>query len=336
MERPQTSRLRALQQGLATGQPRNRTPTAAAPAALVEFGAPTRFNSRRSPIVSMHGVAASSEPLVTAAGLRVMMQGGNAADAAVAMAAAINMTEPCMTGIGGDCFCLFFDAKTGQVKGLNGSGRCAKALTLDVVAETIGYRYPERYRLPSPGERGIHHTVTVPGAAAGWCDTVAAFGSGKLDLLQVLTPGIELGEGGFPVHKLTARQWQGALALLRNAETAPGGTQHLKRGGDGKWRGPHEGEVWYNKNLARTFRTLAAEGKEGFYAGRVGQAIVDVLAGMGGVLSMEDLAEHCERGSTYPEPIKANYRGVDVWEIPPNGQVGLYSIVTFQYSSTTL
>ena len=141
------------------------------------------FNSRRSPVYGTHGMVASSQPLASMAGIEILKQGGNAADAAVAVAAALNMTEPCSTGIGGDAFCLYFDAKTKSVSGLNASGRAPAALNLEYLAgQGITLKLPPS----SP------HTVTVPGAAAGWVDVLEKYGS--MTMSDILAPAIKLGE----------------------------------------------------------------------------------------------------------------------------------------------
>ncbi|MBD3187185.1 gamma-glutamyltransferase, partial [Candidatus Bathyarchaeota archaeon] len=144
--------------------------------------------SRRSPVLSTRGIVASSQPLATQAGIEILMKGGNAADAAVACAAALNVTEPMSTGIGGDCFALFYDSTTGQVKGINGSGRAPRNLSMDVIIEEgiTGSRLPAT----SP------HAITVPGAVAGWVDTVNEFG--KLGMEEILSPAIRMARDGHP------------------------------------------------------------------------------------------------------------------------------------------
>jgi gamma-glutamyltranspeptidase/glutathione hydrolase len=232
------------------------------------------------------------------AGIEILKQGGNAADAAVAVAAALNMTEPCSTGIGGDAFCLYFDAKTKNISGLNASGRAPAALNLGYLAEQgITGRLPPT----SP------HTVTVPGAATGWVDTIEKYGS--MAMLDVLGPAIKLGEEGFPVSPITARSWNWGIPKLK---TGPHFNEMLING-----RAPCAGEIMKNVNLAKTFRTVAEHGKAGFYEGRIAEEIVKVLEPMGGVMTVDDLKAHY---STFPEPISANYKGLEVWEIPPNGQ----------------
>ena len=158
------------------------------------------FPSRRSVVHSANGIITCTQPLAAQAGQRILRAGGNAADAAVAVAAALNMTEPASTGIGGDMFCLFFDAKTKKVESMNGSGRSSGSGSLEQMRKDLGVK---------PGEPGIIptksvHAVTTPGAAAGWVDTIERFGSGKLSLEDILTPAIELGEEGFPVAELSS------------------------------------------------------------------------------------------------------------------------------------
>ena len=158
------------------------------------------FPSRRSVVHSTNGIIACTQPLAAQAGQRILQAGGNAADAAVAVAAALNMTEPSSTGIGGDMFCLFYNAKTKKVESMNGSGRSSGSGTLEQMRKDLGL---------SPGEPGTIpmtsvHAVTTPGAAAGWIDTVEKFGSGKLSMKDILTPAIALGEEGFPVGEFAS------------------------------------------------------------------------------------------------------------------------------------
>ena len=263
--------------------------------------APPAFNSRRSPVVARRGLVASSQPLASQAGLSILMAGGNAADAAVAVAAALNVTEPTSTGIGGDCFALYYEARTGQVSALNGSGRAPAALSVDLV---------EKQGLNQGGELPhFHaHTVTVPGACAGWCDLMARHGT--LPLAEVLAPAIRLAAYGFPVAPLTAHFW--AAGVERQLKHAPGG---LALTIDGRAPGP--GEIFRNPGLARTFRAIAEGGAPAYYTGDIARGIVEVVQAAGGVMSLDDLAAH---RSTWDEPLSTTYRGVRVWECPPNGQ----------------
>ena len=158
------------------------------------------FPSRRSVVHSANGMVSCTQPLAAQAGQRILRAGGNAADAAVAVAAAMNMTEPCSTGIGGDMFCLFYSSKTKKVESLNGSGRSAKASSLEQMRRESGLKDGESGGIPLTSV----HTVTTPGAAAGWVDTVEKFGSGKLTLEEILKPAIELGEEGYPISEVAA------------------------------------------------------------------------------------------------------------------------------------
>ena len=158
------------------------------------------FPSRRSVVHSTNGIVACTQPLAAEAGQRILRAGGNAADAAVAVAAALNMTEPSSTGIGGDMFCLFYDASAKKVHALNGSGRSAAKISLEGVRRDLGLKSGERGKIPMSSV----HAVTTPGAAAGWVDTIEKYGSGKLSMEQILMPAIELGEEGFPVSELSS------------------------------------------------------------------------------------------------------------------------------------
>ena len=257
------------------------------------------FNSRRSPVISKRGIVAASQPLAVAAGLTVLNNGGNAADAAVATAAALNVTEPTSTGIGGDCFALYYDAATRQISALNGSGRAPSSLTLErLQREGFGEELPPF----NP------YTITVPGACAGWCDLIDQHG--RLSMMDVLAPAIRLAEEGFPVAPVTAYFWQ--RGAQRQLSQAPGG---LELSIDG--RGPRAGEIFRNPGLARTFRKVAEGGKAAFYQGEIAEAIATIVQRAGGCLDLEDLAGHY---STWERPISVTYRGLRVWECPPNGQ----------------
>jgi gamma-glutamyltranspeptidase / glutathione hydrolase len=257
------------------------------------------FNSRRSPIYSTRGIVAASQPLAVAAGLEILAQGGNAADAAVATAAALNVTEPTSTGLGGDCFALFYAADTGQVSALNGSGRAPVALTLERLAR-------EGFEKSLPPYHA--HTITVPGACAGWCDLIERHGS--LPLSAILSPAIRLAEQGFPVSPLTALSWQrGAENQLSKAS----GGRELTIDG----RGPQPGEIFRNPGLSRTLQVIAEGGKNAFYQDKIAAAIARAVQAAGGCMTTDDLAAH---QSTWEQPISVSYRGLRIWECPPNGQ----------------
>ncbi|KDE83800.1 gamma-glutamyltransferase [Aspergillus oryzae 100-8] len=292
------------------------------------------FTSRRSTVHSTNGIVTCTQPLAAAAGQRILQQGGNAADAAIAVAAALNITEPSSTGIGGDMFCLFYDVKTKRVHSLNGSGRYPANATLEKIRKDLNVGPNDAGTIPMKSV----HAVTTPGAAAGWVDTIEKFGSGKLSLEQILLPAIELGENGFPVSELSSFFWREGEDLLRQA--SPNAHEMLKpdqKAKDGV-RSPLPGEILKNPTLAQTFRSLAANGKKGFYEGRVAEELVKVVQDLGGYLTLEDLKSHAEIGTQETEAISLKFtgqsiaekqtagtdgednQGVEIWEHPPNGQ----------------
>ncbi|OAQ61434.1 gamma-glutamyltransferase [Pochonia chlamydosporia 170] len=284
-----------------------------------------KFPSRRSVVHSTEGIVACTQPLAAKCGLDVLRAGGNAVDAAVAVAAGLNMTEPCSTGIGGDMFILFWDASSKQVKAMNGSGRAGAKSTLDAVRK--GLNLPDSKRGAEIPKTSAH-AVTVPGAAAGWIDAVERFGSGKVDMKRILASAIELGEKGFPVSEVAAHSWSVSEARIK--EASPNFAEMLKNdpNAEGGVRAPRAGEIMKNPTLAKTFRTLAEEGKKGFYEGRIAQELVKVVQSLGGLLELEDLKHHLEVGSEPVEPISLKFQGqgagsedgVELWEHPPNGQ----------------
>jgi gamma-glutamyltranspeptidase/glutathione hydrolase len=258
------------------------------------------FNSRRSPLISRFGMVSASQPLAAAAGVKILSHGGNAADAAVATAAALNVTEPGNTGLGGDAFVLYYDAKLRTVSALNGSGRAPAALSLErLQREGMGSQLPPFHA----------YTITVPGACAAWCDTLEHFGC--LPLAQVLAPAIELAQAGFPVAPYTALYWQKSASSGQLASAVNGKEMTI----DG--RGPLPGEIFHNPGLARSLSSIAYGGKQAFYQGAIARSIVAVIRKAGGCMSEEDLSEHT---STWVEPISTTYRGLRFWECPPNGQ----------------
>ncbi|XP_052820033.1 glutathione hydrolase-like YwrD proenzyme [Mya arenaria] len=265
---------------------------------------PVGFNSHRSVLVCKNGCVASSQYLASQVGIDILKQGGNAADAAVAVAAALNLTEPSSTGIGGDAFCLYYDSKTKKVHGLNGSGRAPGKLSLEVL-------HKEGYNVDNPLPVNHGHSVTVPGSAAAWCATIEKFGSGKLTVADILEPAICMAEEGFPVQKITAHSWAKGSWLLKDERNEHG--QDLLVDG----QPPRHGQIMKNKSLASTFREVATKGTAGFYEGRIAEEICKAVARFGGVMSMEDLKAHT---TTFEEPIRTDYKGHMVWEIPPNGQ----------------
>ncbi len=263
-----------------------------------------KFDSRRSPILSTRGLVATSQPLAVAAGLDILSKGGNAADAAIATAAALNVTEPTSTGLGGDAFALYYDAQTGEVTALNASGRAPQALTLELLNDQLLIDNSQ-LTIKDPYHP---HTVTVPGACAGWCDLIERHG--RLPLADILAPAIRLAEEGFPVSPITAHYW--ARGAANQLAKSPNGHELTING-----RAPRAGELFRNPGLARTLRLIAEGGKDAYYRGPIAEAIVSVLREAGGVMSLDDLATHT---STWDTPISTTYRGYRVWECPPNGQ----------------
>ena len=257
------------------------------------------FNSHRSPVFSRDGLVATSQPLAVAAGIKVLSMGGNAADAAIATAAALNVTEPTSTGLGGDCFALYFDNDKKQISALNGSGRAPSSLTIErLQKEGFGSGLPPFHP----------YTITVPGACAGWFDLIERYGT--LSMQSILEPAVELAESGFPVAPITAYFWK--RGAERQLSHAPGGEQLMING-----RAPDAGEVFMNPGLARTLKIISEQGKEGFYQGKIAGEIVNTVQKAGGCLEHIDLASH---QSTWEYPISVPYLDVRVWECPPNGQ----------------
>ncbi len=253
------------------------------------------FQSRRSMVTARRGMVAASNPLAAQAGLQILRQGGNAADAAVATSAMMNVTAPASCGIGGDCFALYFDAKTKTVTALNGSGRAPADLS---VADLAG-----QSAIPDHSP----HSVTVPGAVQGWYDLLQKHGN--MSLSDVLQDAIYYAREGFAVSPVFGGSWEASEAFLKRS---PNTENYLPDG-----NAPKAGDVVQLTDLARTLQAIADGGPEAFYNGPVAQAIVDTLQSLGGKMTLEDLKKH---HSTWDQPILTNYRGVTVYECPPNGQ----------------
>lgn len=258
----------------------------------------SEIKAGRSIVRAEHGMVASSQPLASQIGLEVLKRGGNAVDASIAMAAVLNLTEPMMTGIGGDMFALVYWSKTGELKGLNASGRAPRALNLDYFAKKGIKTMPDTGMEP----------ITVPGAFDGWVTMLEKYGTMKL--ADLLAPAIQYADSGFPVMERAAADWAASVEKLRR--TPASAANYLVDG-----RAPRAGEIFRQKNLARTFRALARGGRDAFYKGEIARAIVDYCEKNGGFLSMRDFAEH---KSEWVEPIATDYRGYRVYECPPNGQ----------------
>ncbi len=251
----------------------------------------------RSPVIASEGMAAPSHPLATLAAIDVLRAGGNAVDAAVTAGAALCVIEPESTGIGGDCYCLV--SQPGKpVWGYNGSGRAGATASAQVLREK---------GMEGIGSTSVH-AVTVPGALDAWEAILKAHG--RFDLARALQPAIKYSEHGFPVSQRVAWDWERNAAKLK---ADPGATRHYLFEG----KAPREGDIVRLPALAQTLKTIAAKGARAFYEGEIAEDIAATVSARGSFLTVEDLARH--RGDVVP-PISTNYRGLDLLEIPPNGQ----------------
>ncbi len=262
-----------------------------------------RLGAGRSVIWARNGLVATSQPLAVQAGLRILQQGGNAVDAAVAAAAVLAVVEPMSTGLGADMFAMVYIAKTGELRGLNGSGFSPQAVN------RVFFLSKNLKQIPMYGP----FSVTVPGGVDGWVTLLEKYGSMKLP--AVLAPAIEYAEKGFPVTQIIADSWaeDGTAMAQHDPEFA---RAYMIADADG-WHAPAEGEVFINKPLAATLRKIAAGGRDAFYKGETAKKIVDRLNRLGWPMTLDDLArQHAE----WVEPISTTYKGNRVYELPPNGQ----------------
>jgi gamma-glutamyltranspeptidase / glutathione hydrolase len=273
----------------------------------MEFSLLPRYPSRRPVVMSQRGVVATSQPLAAQAGLRMLLAGGNAADAAVAAAAVLAVVDPMNTGVGGDVWALAYDARSGEVRALNGSGRAPQGAT---VGE---YRRRGHSEMPQDGIL----SATVPGTVDGWVELLAQHGS--MPLATVLAPAIEYAAYGFPVTEFIASYWEVATPKLQRYPDSV--RTYLLHG-----RPPRVGEVFVQPGLAATLRMLAEGGREAFYQGPVAEAIVRASDELDGLFTLADLAAH---RSTWHTPISARYRDTTVFECPPNGQ-GLAALIALR------
>ncbi|CAI8009038.1 Glutathione hydrolase-like YwrD proenzyme [Geodia barretti] len=259
-------------------------------------------------VLARNGMVATSQPLAAVTGLRVLMDGGNAVDAAVATAAALNVVEPASTGVGGDMFALIWMANEKRVVALNGSGRSAAAANAADVT-SMGYD-----AIPKSG-RDAGMSVSVPGTVHGWETAIKAYG--RMSLQDVLQPAIDYAINGYPVSEVIAHGWKGTdtpggLGSESKLRQRPSGLELLPTG-----EAPVHGDVVRLPTLGRTLQTIAEGGSEAFYKGDISQRIATYVRQSGGWLVPDDLAAH---HSDWDEPISTDYRGVTVWECPPNGQ----------------
>jgi gamma-glutamyltranspeptidase / glutathione hydrolase len=253
------------------------------------------FNPERAPVFAKHGIACSSQPLAAAVGRDILKVGGNAADAAVAMAAMANLTEPMMNGLGGDCMILVH--WNGAVFGLNGSGRSGSRLTIDNL-RAAGFS-----SMPQAGAA----TVSVPGALDGYLALHARFGS--MELVDLVEPAAAYAEQGFPVGAKISQVWEWGASKLKLFSKDP--SAFLPRGA-----APKAGEIFHQKDLARIWRSIGKQGRAAFYGGDVRDRILETL-GKDGFLDANDFDQ---TQAEWVEPIRGAYRGHTILELPPNGQ----------------
>lgn len=251
----------------------------------------------RSDVIARDGVVASSQPLATQAGLEIIRKGGNAVDAAVAVAAVLDVVEPFSTGCGGDAFVLIHLSGSSRPLSYNGSGRSGSLVSLQELLDLGWTSIPARGGPP----------VTVPGALHLWCYVVEKHGA--LEMKDILAPAIHYARNGFPVSPIIAQDWRGIIRVLKNDSAreiyAPNGKVPIK------------GQVMNNPDLANTFERIIEDGPSAFYSGKIAESIVNTVQKHGGFLTMEDLAAH---KTTLTKPISVSYRGIDVFEHPPNSQ----------------
>ena len=254
--------------------------------------------SGRSTVYAPNDTVATSQPLATTTALEILAAGGNAIDAAVAAAAVLNVTEPHMTGMGGDMFAILWDASSGRLVGLDASGKSGSNIN---VAALLAEEEPS---VPGSGPR----SVTVPGALSGWSALIQEYGT--MTLADILAPAIRIANTGFPVTPIIAQDWAGTVNGLRR-DTGAAATFLV----DGA--APEAGDWFQNPDLAQTFQRVADGGPQVFYGGDLGREIVDGLAKLGGYLTLEDLRSHEPR---WVEPLSIEYKGYQLWELPPAGQ----------------
>ena len=264
-----------------------------------------KYNSRRSDVLGLNGSIATSHPLAANAGLDILKKGGNAVDAAIAAAAALNVVEPMSTGIGGDVFALIYLNSNSQVIALNGSGRSGSKGDLQYFNDK-GFK-----EIPSEGPKsGL--SVSVPGAVDAWEELSKKYGNFSLD--TILAPAIDLAINGFPVSEIIADYWSKSEKKLSINENC----DFLLNG-----KSPKFGDKFINPNLGNTLKKIAENGKKYFYHGELPEKIIRYLDKFDGIITEDDFSNH---KSEWVDPISINYKGFDVWECPPNGQ-GLAALI---------
>jgi len=259
----------------------------------------------RSEVIAPHGMVCTSQPLATQIGLDTLKAGGSAVDAAIAANAALGLMEPVSSGVGGDLFAFVWSAKDQKLYGLNGSGRSPRGLSYEQLKAELAKL--NRATIPSLGLLPI----SVPGAVDGWFELHAKFG--RLPMAQVLAPAIRYANEGFPVSELIAYYWGRNVEIVRGQHLPGAFVETFAPGG----HAPAKGEMFKNPDLARTYSRLAEQGRDVFYRGAIADQIDAFMRANGGWLRKADFEQHT---STWVEPLSTNYRGYDVYELPPNGQ----------------
>ena len=257
----------------------------------------------RSEVIGQNGMVATSQPLATQIGIQVLKNGGNAIDAAIAANAALGLMEPTGSGIGGDLFAIVWSEKDQKLYGLNASGRSPLGMSYDDLKKELEER--DRETIPAYGVLPI----SVPGAVDGWFELHGKLG--KMPMDEILAPSIQYAEEGFPVSELIAWYWRLGARYLSDQPGAFKEEMTI----DG--RGPEKGEIMKRPELANTYRLLANKGRDVFYEGEIAEKIDAFMRENGGYLRKKDFEEHT---STWVDPVSVNYRGYDVYELPPNGQ----------------
>jgi len=292
--------------------------------ALGQMGRGDRYSgapwATRSPVLAQHGMVASEQPLASEAAVEILKHGGSAIDAAIAANAMIGLMQPVLNGIGGDLFAIVYDPKTHKLYGYNGSGRSARDRDLAKMTAEVEVAYkragmPITQHIPSVGSL----SVTVPGTVDAWFALHQKFG--RLPMVQDLTPAIHYATIGFPVTQLVAKYWRRGMAnfqekkgLIEELDNARH-TYLLPDGHGG--HAPAEGEIYKNHDLAQTLTLLARDGRDAFYKGAIAQTMDAYFKRIGGDLRYVDFAEH---HGEWVQPLSVNYRGYDVYELPPNSQ----------------
>jgi len=257
-------------------------------------------NYGRSIVISQQGIAATSQVLASQSGAQILARGGSAVDAAIASNAVLGVTEPMMTGMGGDLFVIYWDAKTKKLTGLNASGPAPRALSPAFLAQ---------HDVKSMPQDGIH-SVTVPGAVQGWYQMHQRFG--KLPWKDLFRDAITYAEQGFPLYEGAREVWTDP-ELIHKLEANPESKRVLLPGG----KPPHIGQIFKNPDMARALRLLAEQGPDVFYKGDIAAAILKTSEHLGGTMTAQDLASYAPE---WVEPLSVDYRGWRVYELPPNGQ----------------